>query len=74
MPAYRTLAYVHGLRMEDVRVEITPRAFAQHPRSAVCGRELAGGVVSRVTRDPAVVDQVPVIDLQNCHNVRVTEE
>ena len=74
LPAYCSFAYVRGLHLDDVHVEIAPSAYAAFPRSAVCGRELEDAVLSRVTRVPAAAVSVPVIDLQNCTNVQTTEQ
>ncbi|MCX7008247.1 MAG: glycoside hydrolase family 28 protein, partial [Kiritimatiellaeota bacterium] len=71
LPAYFALAHIRGLRMDDVRVEIAPEAFAQFPRAAVCGRELEGVVLRRVTRSPGdEPGRIPALDLQNCRDVK----
>jgi polygalacturonase len=74
LPAYFALAHIRGLRLEDVRVEIAPEAFAQFPRAAVCGRELEGVVLRRVTRNPGdAPDRLPALDLQHCRDVQIVE-
>ena len=67
LPSYFTVAYARNLQVEDVKVEISPAAFAQYDRSAFAGRHLEGGKILRVRRSPAqAAAGVPVLDLEDC--------
>lgn len=70
LPSYITLAYVHGLTLDNIRVLIAEDAFRQQERSAVCGHELVGGVLRNIQRQPGPSDGgVPVVALHNCRNM-----
>ncbi len=70
LPSYITLAHVHGLTLDNIRVLIAEDAFRGHQRSAVCGHELADGVLRNIHRQPGATDgAVPVVALHNCQNM-----
>jgi len=74
LPAYVTLAHVAGLTVEDLRVRVPEEAMKAYDRSALCGRHVAGGVLRSVRREPGPdAGERPVIDLEACTDVKVTD-
>lgn len=71
LPAYATIAHARNLLLEGLTVEIAPEAFARYDRSALCGREIQGGLLRRVRREPGQeAGKRPVVDLETCRDVR----
>lgn len=74
LPSYVTLAHVHGLMLDNVRVLIGEDAFQQYERSAICGHELENGTFRSIYRQPAEVDgQLPAVSLHNCRHMLLTD-
>jgi hypothetical protein len=73
-PSYLTLAHVHGLTLDNVRVLISEEDFARYERSAISGHHLADGVLRAIHRQPVGKEgQPPIVNLHDCQNITVTD-
>lgn len=73
LPSYFTVAHVRDLRVENVQVEIAEPAFREFDRSAFCGRHIERGTILDLRRSPGpTAGTRPVVDLQDCREVTVT--
>lgn len=73
-PSYFTVAHVHEMALENLRVEIEPAAFRQFARSAFCGRHLDGVKLVNIRRSPDQQEPgPPTVDLKDCRRVDVRD-
>ena len=74
-PAYVALAYVRGLTVEGVEVNVPKDVFEQFPRSAVSVFSSQDGVVRNVGREPGESPNAPpVVVLKDCQGVALEGE
>lgn len=74
LPTYFALAHIRSLILDNITVDIAASAFAKFDRSALAGREIEGGTIRHVRRNPPPVPGgQPVLDLQQCREVEVTD-
>jgi polygalacturonase len=72
LPSYAAVAHVKGLTIEGLSVLVSGEAFKAFPRSALAARQVQGGAIRGVRREtPEGAAGAPVMDLQDCRNVRV---
>jgi len=72
-PSYVTIAYVHGLLLENIRVLIARDGFEKYERCAVSGHELENGTIRSIYRSPAGAGgQLPIVALENCRRMLLT--
>lgn len=73
-PSYVTLAHVSGVTLDNVRVLIGKRAFAEYERSAVYAHDVEDAVFRNVVRSPDEASgHVPVIDLHESQRVKILD-
>ncbi|MCX5684540.1 MAG: glycosyl hydrolase family 28 protein [Planctomycetota bacterium] len=75
LPSYAAIANVKGLTLEGLSVIIAGEAMKAFPRSALVLRNVEGGVVRGVRREPAeAAGAPPALDTQGCREVRVESD
>jgi len=75
LPTYAAVANVKGLTLENFSVLVTAEAMKAFPRSALALRNVQGGVVRGVRREPPEgADGPPAVDVQDCREVRVVPD
>ena len=73
LPSYVTFAHVNGLMLDNVRVRINKKVFNQYDRSALSINETVNGTIKSVFRETGGAEgKMPVITLNNCQNMFVT--
>ena len=65
------LSLVRALTVDNVRLTMTERAFAQYERSTLSGPKLEDGLLRNIHRRPAGErGQAPVVALHDCQRVQ----
>jgi hypothetical protein len=73
-PSYVTLANIKELTVDGLRVLIPDAIFTSYKRSALSLHEIEEAAASHVFRAPAGTgSQMPVVMMENCRNVFLTE-
>ena len=68
------MALVHGLTVDNVKINLSEEDFAKHPRSALAGHQLSCGVTRNLFRNqPGAEDGPPAISLHSCSTMLIVD-